>query len=452
MIPRLRALFTLLDARTHGAFSREYEFIIQHQWEPAARIREQQFSRLTALLRHADKNVPFYGKRFAEYGVRVAEIKDFADFERVPSLTKSQVVANADQLLSTVGSRSLLTRKVTGGSTGERVVFYRDGEAMARNFAHVLRNHTWTGLDLGQTHVFLWGAHFDLRAQQRLSNRVVNFCLRQRWLDAFRMNPASMSAYHERLRRWKPRLLSSYVTAATTLADYLHDVGASHLDVPAVATSAEVLFPERRKRIEERIGREVYDRFGCREVGNTAHECSAHDGLHVNAEHVLAEVVDARGRATAPGSEGEILYTSLGNYCFPLIRYRVGDYAVGGRQGEGCACGRGLPKIRQIRGRVSDMLIAPDGTKIHGEYFSHLFYKTPAVREFRVVQEAIDQLDVWVRVQDTALPPDEERYLQRELASVFGPEMRITIRAVDEIPKTASGKHRFTESRVGSLT
>jgi phenylacetate-CoA ligase len=448
--PRVRALFTLLDLRSGGAFSREYETILRTQWQPPEEIAVFQFERLRALLRHAEQHVPFYGRRFAEHGVRASDIKDFHDFERFPSLTKADVVAHADELLNVTGTRSMLTAKATGGSTGERMVFYRDAEAMARNFAHVLRNHTWTGLELGQTHALLWGAHFDLRAQQKLSNRFINFCLRQRWLDAFHMSRASMGSYHERLRRWKPRLLSSYVTAATTLADYLHDVGAPHLDVPAVATTAEVLFPERRQCILERVGREVYDRLGCREIGNTAHECGAHNGLHVNAEHVVAEVVDARGRAAAPGTEGEILYTSLGNYCFPLIRYRVGDYAVGAGEGEACACGRGLPKIRQVRGRVSDMLVAPDGTKIHGEYFSHLFYKTRAVREFRVVQEAIDRLVVWVRVQDGALPADDERYLQGEIRSVFGPGVAITIQVVDEIPRAASGKHRFTESRVGA--
>src|SRR6185503_5515220 len=113
------------------------------------------------------------------------------------------------------------------------------------------------------------------------------------------------------------------------------------------------------------------------------------------------------------------LYTSLGNRGFPLIRYRVGDYATVGNVGV-CACGRGLPRIKQIRGRITDMLVTPDGTRIHGEYFSHLFYKTSAVREFRVVQEMLQELVVWLRIGGDALPPDQEAFLRSELSKVFG--------------------------------
>src|SRR5207245_10519996 len=159
-------------------------------------------------------------------------------------------------------------------------------------------------------------------------------------------------------------------------------------------TTTEGLFSERRERIRAGLAEEVYDRVGCREIGNTAHECTAHDGLHVNAKHTVMEVVDERSRAAAPGSEGEVLYTSLGNYFFPLIRYRVGDYAVAAGETGQCRCGRGLPKIRGLRGRVSDMLTTPDGTKVHGEYFSHLFYNTHSVLEFRVVLETPRQFEV----------------------------------------------------------
>ena len=452
MDPRVRGLFTLLDLRSGGAFSREYDTITRTQWEEPAALENLQFERLTALLRHAERHVPFYQQRFADHGVRAADIKDFTDFERIPTLSKQDVVHNVDRLLARSG-RSMVTRKATGGSTGERMVFYRDAESMARNFAHVLRNHTWTGLTLGESHAFLWGAQFDLRAQQRFTNRVINFCLRQRYLDAFHMNRESMAQYYRSLRDWRPSLVSSYVTAATTLSDYVVDAGLPRLEIPAVATTAEILFPERRQKIRAAFAAEIYDRLGCREIGNTAHECGAHDGLHVNAEHTVMEIVDEKGRAAAPGTEGAVLYTSLGNYVFPLIRYRVGDYAVPEANAGPCPCGRGLPKIRGLRGRVSDMLTTPDGTKVHGEYFSHLFYNTPSVLEFRVVQETARDIVVWLRLRDqiTRLPAVELDPLRRAFTDLFGPNVALDVRVVDEIPKTASGKHRFTESRVGAV-
>lgn len=452
MIPLpVRALFTLLDLRSGGAFSREYTAIERSQWEPPAAIRALQLARLTALLRHAESAVPFYGRRFAEYGIRAGAIRDLSDFTRLPPLEKRDVVADPDALLASSGGGAMLTKKATGGSTGERMVFYRDAAGMARNFAHVLRNHTWTGWRPGERHALLWGAHFDLQAQQRLQHRVVNFCLRQRWLDAFHMNRESMDGYVALLRRWRPALLSSYVTAATTLADHIQATGGAPLAIPAVATTAEMLFPEHRAKIESVLGTAVFDRLGCREIGNTAHECAAHDGLHVNAEHVLLEIVDDAGRPVPPGVEGDVLYTSLGNARYPLIRYRVGDRAVAAGD-EACPCGRGLPRIRQVRGRVTDMLVTPDGTQVHGELFSHFFYGLAAVVEFRVVQEAMDQVTVWLKLRDgrRALPAPDDARLRGMFRGLFGPSNRLDLRVVDDIPKSASGKHRFTESRVGA--
>jgi len=446
---RVRALAALLDRRSRGAFSQEYRLITESQWFSPTRVQELQFERLRALLRHAESSVPFYARSFAEHGIRAESISSPADFTRIPPLTKALAVTHSADLLSTAGRTGLLTQKATGGSTGERMVFYRDAEAMSRNFAHVLRNYTWAGLTLGATHAFLWGAHFDLRAQQRLSNRIINYCLRQRWLDAFRMNERTMAGYVGNLRRWKPPLLSAYVTAAATLADFALERGLAPISVPAIATTAESLFPAQRKRLETGFGAAVFDRFGCREIGNTAHECPDHSGLHVNAEHVYLEIVDERNQPVAAGKEGDVLYTSLGNWRFPLIRYRVGDRAVAA-SADACRCGRGLPKIAGVRGRETDMLVTPDGTKVHGEYFSHLFYGLSSVLEFRVLQESTAQIRIWVRLAGgrAALPAGDEASLRSAFAGLFGPATDLEIAVVDEIPKTASGKRRFTESRI----
>jgi len=120
--PRVRGLFTLLDLRSGGAFSREYRTILRTQWDTPDRVRGLQFERLRALLQHAERHVPFYQQRFAEYGVRAADVKDFADFARIPTLSKWDVVENADRVLSRA-RRGAVTRKATGGSTGERMVF-----------------------------------------------------------------------------------------------------------------------------------------------------------------------------------------------------------------------------------------------------------------------------------------------------------------------------------------
>src|SRR5439155_24012125 len=117
--PRVPGLFTLLDLRSGGAFSREYRTILRTQWDTPDRVRALQFERLTALLQHAERHVPFYQQRFAEYGVRAADVKDFADFARIPTLSKRDVVENSDRVLSRA-RRGAVSRSAVGGPTGER--------------------------------------------------------------------------------------------------------------------------------------------------------------------------------------------------------------------------------------------------------------------------------------------------------------------------------------------
>ena len=120
----VRGLFALFDARTRGAFSREYELINRIQWESPERVHDLQVARLRELLVHAERHVPFYRRRFAEHGIRAAELRDLTDLPRFPLLTKAEVLAQGDSMVSEIAPRGLV-RKATGGSTGERVVFYR---------------------------------------------------------------------------------------------------------------------------------------------------------------------------------------------------------------------------------------------------------------------------------------------------------------------------------------
>jgi phenylacetate-CoA ligase len=88
-----------------------------------------------------------------------------------------------------------------------------------------------------------------------------------------------------------------------------------------------------------------------------AAEClAARDGLHVNEDHFLAEVIDPESGDPVPeGRDGELVFTTLAKEAQPLIRYRTGD--VGSVTTKPCECGRTLARITALRGRIDDMLI-----------------------------------------------------------------------------------------------
>ena len=172
-------------------------------------------------------------------------------------------------------------------------------------------------------------------------------------------------------------------------------------------------------------------------------------GLHVASPQQVVEIVDEAGKPCPPGVVGHVLVTPLSNLAMPLLRYRIGDMASWAT--EPCPCGLCWPLLEHVHGRSSDILVAADGTRVHGEYFTHLFYGTPWVRRFQLIQEATDRLVLRI-VKDPAaaaasVAADMERVL-RETQRVMGEECQVEVRFVAEIPPLPSGKHRFTVSRL----
>src|SRR5262249_37736012 len=135
-----------------------------------------------------------------------------------------------------------------------------------------------------------------------------------------------------------------------------------------IVTSAEVLTEADRTLVEQTFGCPVFNRYGSREVSVIATECECRTGLHVMAEGLLVEVV--RGEAHArPGELGAILVTDLLNYGMPMIRYHIGD--TGSWADGACPCGRGLPRLASVAGRVSDFVVGADGRVVAGLWLLH---------------------------------------------------------------------------------
>src|SRR5207302_1711333 len=106
------------------------------------------------------------------------------------------------------------------------------------------------------------------------------------------------------------------------------------------------------------FGCPVFDRYGCREVGNIAHECSAHRGLHVHSDINVVELL-VGDRPAAPETAGDVVLTNLTNFVMPIIRYDLGDQAVA--SASVCTCGRHGPLLERIVGRQVDVTVSPAG-------------------------------------------------------------------------------------------
>jgi phenylacetate-CoA ligase len=250
----------------------------------------------------------------------------------------------------------------------------------------------------------------------------------------------------EYINKKKPTGIVSYTTGIYNLAQFVQKNGI-HLDttsVKSIITGAEKLFDYQRDLIESVFKARVFNTYGCREFMLIASECEKHEGLHVNSDSLVVEIL-VDGKAAKPGETGELVITDLHNYGMPFIRYKNGDLAT--QSTKVCSCGRGLPLIENVDGRKTDVIVAHNGTKIPGIYFPHLMKEIPEVRKFQVIQKSRTVIEVKI-VQQPKISEEKIQFVRHEIQNVVGDEVDIQFNFVDDIPLNASGKFRVTISEI----
>jgi phenylacetate-CoA ligase len=213
----------------------------------------------------------------------------------------------------------------------------------------------------------------------------------------------------------------------------------------AIITTSEKVTEEMRRVMEEAFGCRVFEEYSNVENSLFASECQERR-LHVSPDVGVVEILRSDGSPCDPGETGEIVSTTLMRWSQPLIRYRLGDL---GRWDEGrCRCGRAMPILREVVGRVEDVVVGPDGRQL--VRFHGVFTDQPHVREGQIIQESLRRIRVRVVPHETFGPADrsdiEVRVRQR-----LGPEVDVEVELVDQIPRSAAGKFRAVVSLIGGL-
>jgi len=202
------------------------------------------------------------------------------------------------------------------------------------------------------------------------------------------------------------------------LCAILHEVGDRFAAVcrpRMMITSSEVFDPVLRGRVEALVAAPAFNFYGSNEVGRIAQECPAHDGLHVNADRLIVEVVDAEGRPA--DGEGEVVVTSLDAHAMPFLRYRLGDRAatIGGP----CACGSSFPRLAAPSGRAWEVVRLPSGRRLSPVAFQVVLRSFGGIEQYRIVQRALDRIDVAI-VPGRAFAADALDALKASLAAALG--------------------------------
>ncbi len=406
------------------------------QWLSEDELAALQRRRLAALLKHARERCPFYRDR----------IGSLDDIRQTPILEKSDIQARGPEMVAE-GWAGLIDNQ-TGGSTGRPLQLKMDRERKCSRSAATWRHNGWAGYRPGDRAAVLWGAPQD-RPPPTLKSRMRDWLMREPlWLDTGRITERSLSEFHAALVKQRPRIVLAYARSAVLFARWLERHGLRPPTPEAVITTAEVLEDEGRALIERVFGCRVFNRYGCREVSVIASECPAHAGMHVMAEGLLVEIETPTGPAR-PGEVGSVLITDLLNYAMPLIRYRVGDMAAWA-DGD-CPCGRRLPRIERLAGRVTDFLVGAEGQMVSGAALTiNLVAKRPSLGQVQIRQSRAGEV-VFRVVPGRGFDAEADAAFLREAIRVYlGPSATAALEVVAEIPAAPSGKYLFSVSTVAA--
>ncbi len=413
------------------------------QWLPPDRIKDIQLARLKALLVSVKENVPYYRQLFAELRFEPEAVTGLQDLSSLPFLTKPIIRANLEAMKSQKAIR--LSRFNTGGSSGEPLVFFIGAERVSHDVAAKRRATRWWGVDIGDPEIVVWGSPIELGSQDRI-RQWRDALMRTELLRAFEMSPQKLDRFIERIRARKPRMLFGYPSALSHIARHAESKGIAMNDIgiQVAYVTSERLYDEQRATISRVFGCPVANGYGGRDAGFIAHECPS-GGMHITAEDIVLEIVDTKGQVLPKGQSGEIVVTHLATSDFPFIRYRTGD--IGVLSEEQCACGRGLPLLKEIQGRSTDFVVAHDGTVMHGLSLIYVLRDLPGIGSFKIVQESIERTRVLV-VKANGYEDSVATRIINGLKQRLGSEVEIVVETVNEIPPEKSGKFRYVVSHV----
>jgi len=438
--------FRTLDALRGRRTIERLHYLRKSQHWDRAQLEVWQLARLNDLLLQAKKHSPFHAARLSVIELPLTSLKQL---ESLPILTKNDIRLNQQTIKCSNIPAERFVESRTGGSTGEPTVYFWDKKGMDWNRASVYRAAEWGNTRLGERTVQMSGSHFDYTQSQRLQNKIVYFLQRYRDYPVGFLTKEILENYYQNFMRFKPSSIWGYASGVAIFADYIkqHHSQDDFSFLRAIMTSSEKLWPHQRALINDVFqGEKVFDQYGSREL-YIASECSVHQGYHVHGEVVIVEIVRADGRQCEPGELGKVVITDLSNHAFPFIRYEIGDLGIL-EHPQQCQCGKHLPKLRSIEGRIADVITLSDRV-LTPPNFTIIFSDIRGVKAFQIRQDALDQLDILI-VPDENYSDASNDYIKSSIEKMVDGKASVNVHLVNDIEVPESGKRRFVVSTVSS--
>ncbi len=411
----------------------------ESQWWGADKLAAAQLQQLKKLLAYVVSHSPFYRQHLAGVDISSLSLESFRDLS---VLTRAQLQQSNEAIdcVPLPKEHGAVTASMTSGSTGSPVKFRTTALTSTIWNAINMREQLWQGREFDKvTASIRW--HGDAiglpPAGVKFENWGLPVSLFYETGHGYFLNSSSdIDAQISWLQKLSPSYLMTHPSNLHALIAQLRVRGDTLTGLLEVRTVGESISEALRVEVEEQFDVKLVDLYSSEEMGYMALQCPNQNHYHVQSESVLLEVLREDGTACALNETGRIVVTSLRNYATPLIRYEIGDY---GELGGPCSCGRGLPVLKTIRGRVRNMLRLPDGGTRWPNFGFRKFMKVAALRQFQIVQHSLEELEFKV-VVDEELSTLQEEQIKAILRENLGHPFAVKLSYHAALPRSASGK------------
>jgi phenylacetate-CoA ligase len=419
------------------------EALERERWSPQ-QWKSWQEEHLAYVLHRAATKVPYYRAAW-EKRRQAGSRASWQYLENWEILDKEAVRANTRSFIADDCQTWRMFPEHTNGTTGKPLTLLRTREVQRAWYALVeARARHWHGISRHDRWAILGGQSVIPASSRTPPFWVWNAALNQLYLSSYHLAPDLVPYYLDALKKYNVQYLLGFTASLYVLAQQVLRAGRTDLKMRVVLTNAEPLTHVQREVISQAFQCPVRETYGSAEIVAAGSECT-YQRLHLWPEVGIVEVMDG-GRAAAPGTPGELICTGLLNADMPLIRYRIGDRAALEPESAAveCSCGRTLPRIASLEGRVDDVVHTRDGRKI--SCIDAVFSEHMPIQEAQIIQDSLDLIRVrYVPAQGFSARTSEEivRAIQEHLGAV-----QVILEPVDQIAREPNGKFRAVICRI----
>lgn len=409
--------------RRYGNYEKDLAQIDLNYLMNSGYITEQKIL-LDELFKEVPLSVPFYYK--------YTNLKNLYD---LPVITKKDLLNNYNDFISKDIDLKKCFKSTTSGSTGTPLSYYQDRQSVRLGQLYSDKFLEYAGLEKNDRKARISGVN------------IIPFEAKNPpyWIYIDKYHQLQCSAYHftnhtypmfiDAMKRYNVVFGTGYATAWYFLAEYILESGIIPPRLKAIVSDSEGINKDQQMKVEKAFQCKMYQTYGLSEIGQVAFQCRI-GNYHIVPSVCIAEVLDNDLLPVENGVEGQIVLTSLISKQTPLIRYATGDLGILGY--DECICGWKTQYLAEIKGRLDDYVITPDGRKIGR--LSHIIKPAIGVLESQLIQTERNELLIKI-VPDTNFIAESMKKVIENAKNYLG-GMNIKWMVVNDLERTANGKLR----------